>query len=62
MNIFTEKNSEQENKYSNKNRTEPQPETVSILKKKLKYEIELYEWIKKRFYEGLDSMSHATNS
>ena len=47
-------------RFSTKKRTEPKPETASILKKKFKYEIEFYEWVKKRFYTSLYSISNKT--
>ena len=57
---FTEitlKEKEHKESYVTTNKTDPQPETVNILKKKLQYEIEFYEWLKTRFYAGLNSLS-----
>ena len=57
---FTEitlKEKEHKESYVTTNKTDPQPETVNILKKKLQYEIEFYEWLKTRFYAGLNSFS-----
>ena len=57
---FTEitlREKEHKESYVTTNKADPQPETVNILKKKLQYEIEFYEWLKTRFYAGLNSFS-----
>ena len=40
-------------KTSTKFKPKPKRETVSILSRKLKYEKNFYEWVRKRFYRDL---------